>query len=240
MLERRFQSNQQLRTDSSGKGNSVSGYASVFNQTTNLGPFYERIAQGCFLRSLKENPDIRCLVDHDTSKVLGRTKSGTLSLSEDAHGLAFRVVLPPTSAGTDLGISLARADVDQASFGFFARDESWNDEVVDGELQLVREIREVSLIEISICAFGAYPTTSVSLDSRSLWPQGVPAEVRARLGTGSRAARAEDPCECGCDQCIEGDCQECSDPDCTDENCRCSDERAAKRKRRVALALEDF
>jgi hypothetical protein len=42
------------------------------------------------------------MVDHDRSKVLARTRSGNLKLSEDSTGLAFEVSLPDTSLARDV------------------------------------------------------------------------------------------------------------------------------------------
>ena len=64
----------------------ISGYFIVFNSETEL---YE----GCFEEIAPESfdnvdlSDVRALIDHETSKVLGRTKSGTLTLSVDAKGV---------------------------------------------------------------------------------------------------------------------------------------------------------
>jgi len=50
--------------------------------------------------------------------VLGRTKSGTLELSEDATGLAMFARVGPTTYAKDLAISMERGDIDQMSFKF--------------------------------------------------------------------------------------------------------------------------
>ena len=76
------------------ESSSIEGYAAVFNSKTNIGGWFdETIEPGAFARSLSENSDVRALFNHNWDNVLGRTKSGTLRLLEDAKGLNFHVVL---------------------------------------------------------------------------------------------------------------------------------------------------
>src|SRR5687768_15131364 len=64
----------------------IRGYSIVFNVLSeDLGGFRERILPQAVDRSLSS--DVRALVDHDTGKVLGRTRSGTLTLRKDPKGL---------------------------------------------------------------------------------------------------------------------------------------------------------
>lgn len=69
-------------------GRSLTGYAAVFDSPAKIGSFTEVIRQGAFNESLRRGSDILALLDHNPERVLGRTKSGTLRLSEDARGLA--------------------------------------------------------------------------------------------------------------------------------------------------------
>src|SRR3546814_8215181 len=76
------------------------GYAATYGSEARLGGFVETIAPGAFRSTL--GGDILALLDHDAGKVLGRTRSGTLRLSEDSRGLAFSLDLPDTQAGRDV------------------------------------------------------------------------------------------------------------------------------------------
>ena len=66
---------------------SISGHASVFDTEYDVGPFREIIRPGTFAESIKQD-DVRALWNHDSNIVLGRNKSGTLSLREDSIGHA--------------------------------------------------------------------------------------------------------------------------------------------------------
>jgi hypothetical protein len=78
--------------------NRLIGYAAVFNSNSaDLGGFKERITPGAFRNSIAGGTDIRALVDHDPSKLLGRTNAGTLRVSEDQVGLRVEIDLPDVS-----------------------------------------------------------------------------------------------------------------------------------------------
>jgi HK97 family phage prohead protease len=148
----------------------IRGYAAVFNQLSQpIFGFRERILPGAFKKSLSN--DVRALVSHDPALILGRTKSGTLKLREDEHGLHTEIAPPNTSLGHDTVESIKRGDLDQMSFGFQVVTDEWKHE----DKQLIRELVEVELFDVSVVAFPAYTQTSVSV--RSLWPDGMPEEI---------------------------------------------------------------
>lgn len=137
------------------KGRRLEGYAATFNTETRIGDaFIETIAPGAFSASLASAADILGLVDHDPSRVLGRTRSKTLRLAEDTRGLSFELDLPDTQAGRDVLALAERGDLGGMSFGFRA---------VDAPRQGDRrELRKVDLFEISVVsAWPAYPETVV-------------------------------------------------------------------------------
>lgn len=140
----------------------ISGYAAVFNSTTDLGYFEERIKPGAFARAIKEQQDVRALWNHDPNYVLGRTKSGTLRLAEDNVGLQIEIDPPETQTARDLVESIRRGDVDQMSFAFIPTKETWTER--QGMLPL-REIEDVNLYDISPVTYPAYPATTVGLRS---------------------------------------------------------------------------
>ena len=76
----------QFRAEQTGDDKFLEGYFSVFGGTYELWPgATESIDPHAFDDALGD--DIRALIDHDTAKVLGRNKSGTLELRVDSRGL---------------------------------------------------------------------------------------------------------------------------------------------------------
>lgn len=141
-------------------GRKLTGYAARFDTEARIGHFTEVIRPGAFAASLKDR-DVLALVDHDPSRLLARTKTGTLELREDAEGLAYTIELPDTQAARDVLALAERGDLGGMSFGFTAdKDgERW-----EGNR---RELRAVTLHEISVVsAWPAYEGTSVATRSK--------------------------------------------------------------------------
>lgn len=67
---------------------------------------------------------MRALYEHNYTQLLGRTKSGTLVLSEDDTGLRFELTPPNTQLGNDVLELVERGDISGMSFGFRALKES--------------------------------------------------------------------------------------------------------------------
>src|SRR3954465_9047591 len=106
----------ELRADAAGR--KLEGLASTFNRSAKIGSFSERVLPGAFTATLASGRDILALCDHDASKLLGRTRSGTLRLSETREGLAFSLDVPDTADGRDLLTLAQRGDIGGCSFGF--------------------------------------------------------------------------------------------------------------------------
>lgn len=138
----------------------LSGYAIVFNSPTDIGGYFtEQVAPGACSDAV--SGDVRALFDHKSAYVLGRTKAGTLRLSEDARGLKFEVDLPDTQIGRDVATSVERGDITGMSFNFRAIKEMWDD-TVDPPL---RTLMKIEIDEISVVAFPAYEDTEVGVRS---------------------------------------------------------------------------
>jgi HK97 family phage prohead protease len=144
-----------------GDSQTATGYAALFNNETDIGGYWvESFAPGAFAKSLQER-DVIAVHSHDTGRVVGRMKAGTLQLREDSKGLAFENALPDTSDGRDLVVQIGRGDIAGMSFAFRATKEEW-DETRDPPK---RTVVEAKLYEITYTAFPAYPDTEVGLRS---------------------------------------------------------------------------
>lgn len=162
--EVRFLRASELRIKDGGddKPKTIVGYAAVFNKLSeDLGGFREKISPGAFTTSLEKDDDVRALVDHDSGKILGRNKSGTLKLEQNTKGLKATIKPADTQAGRDVMTSLSRGDIDGMSFGFRTITDKW--ETVDGEE--IRTLEEVQLFDVSVVTYPAYPDTSVAVRS---------------------------------------------------------------------------
>ena len=138
------------------------GYAAVYNSlSADLGGFKERILPGAFKGSVTGNTDIRALVDHDSTKLLGRTSNGTLRVSEDPKGLRVEVDLPDTSYARDVKNLIARKDVRGMSFGFRVPDGGSRFTKESG--QTIRELSNIDLREVTVTSIPAYGDTSVQV-----------------------------------------------------------------------------
>jgi HK97 family phage prohead protease len=140
----------------------LEGYWSVFNSIYEIAPgMTESIAPGAFDDTL--SGDIRCLTDHDTRLVLGRTTAHTFEVRQDEHGLWGRVMIKPKDQDAMNTVArVDRGDVNQASFGFDILDEE-ADYREDGSMHWT--IKDVILYEVSCCTFPAYQETSISARS---------------------------------------------------------------------------
>lgn len=141
------------------RGRTLVGYAAVYGaESHDLGGFTERIAPGAFASVL--DADVRALLNHDPSQVLGRTRSGTLRLQDEQRGLRFEVDLPNSPLGENVREAVRRGDIDGASFRFKVDHDSWQ-----GDTRTIESVR--ALEDITVATFAAYPQTSVELRSRS-------------------------------------------------------------------------
>lgn len=144
-------------TDSSNP--CIEGYFAVFNSNYDLGyGMSESIARGAFDGTISD--DVRALINHDTTLVLGRTSAHTLELRQDEHGLWGHIDINPNDTDAmNLYARVQRGDVTQCSFGFDILDEETE---FRGEDEVHWTIKAVKLYEVSCCTFPAYQETSIS------------------------------------------------------------------------------
>ena len=182
---------------SEGDEPKIEGYFAVYNSVFEIVPgLSESIAPGAFQNSL--SGDVRMLVNHNTTLVIGRTAAGTMTLRDDTHGLwASAPVNPKDSAAMDAYARVERGDVTQASIGFeiIHEDAEYRE---DGSVHWT--ITEAKLWEVSVCTFPAYQETNVAARTRDKEElekrraEAWRANMKARLknGTESTDAAEED------------------------------------------------
>ncbi len=120
---------------------------------------FEEIAPTAFAKTLADGRDVKALVAHDDSKVLGSTRSGTLRLTHTDQGLLAEVDLPNTTYANDAWEIVKRGDVRTMSFCFSPIKQSKR---YDEETQkFVNVLEEVKLQEVSyMVTWAAYPDTA--------------------------------------------------------------------------------
>ena len=144
----------------------IEGYFVVFDQPYDDGwgtiEYVDRHAfDNCDLS------DVRALVDHDTSRVLGRSCDHvhTLTMEIDNVGLYGIIQVNPSDQDAmNCRARTLRGDVDQASFGFEEYKTEWTDNPDGTRKKVIKEISK--LWEISVCTFPAYEATAVSARSK--------------------------------------------------------------------------
>ena len=144
----------------------IEGYFAVFDSPYPLWDGAEEVVKpGAFDGVLTQ--DVRALVNHDTTLVMGRTTAGTLLLKQDETGLWGQIeVNRDDTDAMNLYARVQRGDVSQCSFGFDIERETFVD-LGDGRCRW--EIEKVNpLYEVSVCTFPAYEATSVSARKQQL------------------------------------------------------------------------
>lgn len=124
----------------------------------------ERIMPGAFAKAIQRPDDVRGLFNHDSNQVLGRTKSGTMTLSADNTGLKYEITPGDTSVAKDVMAHLARGDVSGSSIAFVVDEERWTETKDEsGKWQALREILSVTLYDVGPVTFPAYEATSAGV-----------------------------------------------------------------------------
>ncbi|CAN5407954.1 hypothetical protein BH09ACT7_BH09ACT7_05060 [soil metagenome] len=151
----------------------LAGYASTFEPYDIYGGpakggWIEQLDPRAFDRTLREKPDLHLLINHE-GMPLARTKSGTLILSVDTHGLRVEAKLDRSDPDVQrLETKMARGDMDEMSFAFRVTAQTWSAAPNSADPQSHRMITEVNLHkgDVSVVNFGANPTTHAEVLGR--------------------------------------------------------------------------
>lgn len=145
----------------------ITGFIPYNKRSVNMGwagEEYEVLSPGCFKKTLADKNEVRAFFNHDDSKVLGNTKSGTLVLTDTPEGLECRCELPNTSYANDLYEVIKRGDCRTMSFGMYIVKRTFEDK---GDTT-ISTINDAALDEVSFgVAYPAYPQTSSETVERS-------------------------------------------------------------------------
>jgi HK97 family phage major capsid protein/HK97 family phage prohead protease len=143
------------------KGKTIVGTVPFNSPSEDLGGWFEILKPGAFSETLKSGRDVKSFWNHDTGKVLGSTKAGTLKLEEKPNGLHIKLFPPNNSWGADALESVKRGDTDGFSFGFTIKPEGehWAD-------KNIRELTNIELYEVSPTAMPAFPGSTAQVRSR--------------------------------------------------------------------------
>lgn len=143
----------------------IAGHAAVFYDGTQRTEYrigddmVERVMPGAFDRAIEEGHDVRGVFNHDKNLILGRTASGTMTLTVNPTGLLYNINPPDTQSARDVVTLIERGDVSGSSFKFTIRSEDMKQE--DGVH--VFEIRDVDLFDVGPVTFPAYDSTDVEI-----------------------------------------------------------------------------
>lgn len=142
----------------------LEGYFAKYNEPapfTEGGHTMEQIKPGAFGEF--GGRDIRCLYNHNTDFVLGRTSSGTLELESRSDGLYGRVkVNVRDSEAVNVYERVKRGDISGCSFGAYVDRETYDDERDTWTLE------NLTLVEVSVCPFPFYGATTMEARGRKL------------------------------------------------------------------------
>jgi uncharacterized protein len=177
------------------KPSKIAGHAAVFFNAADAGTEYilmeydgrkiiERIMPGAFDGVLAD--DVRCLYDHETDKLLGRTRSGTARIASDATGLGYECDLPETTLAADLRALIARGDITGSSFAFTVAG--------DGYHWLTEEARDIRVITRIERLYDVGPVTYPAYEASTtgLRASGDLAELRASLEAHRKATASQE------------------------------------------------
>lgn len=159
--------NTQYRVKADEEKRTVEGYAALFN-TPSDGLWFgtETIEPGAF-DGVLERSDVFALLNHDMNRgVLGRWKKSEVSLrlSVDEKGLKYSFEAPKTALGDELLENIRRGEVDESSFAFTVKKDTW-ERISDDKMK--RTIQEVDeLFDVSPVYAAAYSATSVYLRAK--------------------------------------------------------------------------
>jgi len=137
------------------------GYGVLFNTPTDMGYFTEEVAPGAEIEVMQD--DVRGLMNHGEDKVLGRTKSGTMTMTVDERGIKYKILYNPNDPDhVSAREKVKRGDISQSSFAFRVKDDKWEKRNGKEHRTILKFKR---LIDMSLVTYAAYESTTVAMRS---------------------------------------------------------------------------
>lgn len=143
----------------------ITGYAVVFESISEDLGFIERIMKGAITDDTIKKSDVFCLLNHDSTKVLARSKygEGSLKLEIDERGLKYSFTAPQTDLGNEILEHLQRGEIDSSSFAFTVSLDEGSEKWYTVEGVQYRDIYKIDeLYDVSPVYQPAYQETTVS------------------------------------------------------------------------------
>lgn len=166
--KRTFTGSVHVRAVGDGMPKEIGGIAAVVNSVTDLGMFEEVILPGAFDYALSKDYDIRCLFNHESELILGRTKANTCKVFVNADGNLEYTWVPDYENPTHMSVvrSIMRGDITQSSFAFTIKEQTWADSTKYGTMgkRTIKVIED--LYDVSPVTYPAYEETEA--DARSV------------------------------------------------------------------------
>ncbi len=151
------------------------GYASVYESPYEMwdmfGPYTEVISVGAAAASLATvGLDVPLVLGHDSVRRIARTTNGTLTLTEDGHGLAVAAQLDAADEDVSYIAPKIRAGlIDEMSFMFRITKGMWSPDYTEYRIDAF----DIHRGDVSIVGYGANPATTAELRT--------PSDLRLRL-----------------------------------------------------------
>jgi HK97 family phage prohead protease len=138
------------------------GTGILFGVATDMGWYTEEVDQSAADDVLGD--DVRGLFNHDANLVLGRTKSGTMTITKTGKNISYRIKYNPNDPDHVKAYEkVKRGDVSGSSFSFDVKDDEWSTR--NGRDH--RKIKRLAaLYDMGPVTFPAYDKTKVAARSK--------------------------------------------------------------------------
>lgn len=154
----------ELRAKADASALEFDGYASVTETAYEMwdmwGPYTEIVSAGAFAETLaRADIDVPLVLQHEQMRRIARTTNGTLTLTEDDHGLHVLAELDPADQDVAYIVPKLRSKlIDEMSFAFRIDGGQWSPDYTEFRINKV----DIHRGDAAIVGFGANPATAGS------------------------------------------------------------------------------